>query len=92
VDVADFLQLQGAFQRNGIVIPAAEEQPVLALAEVARDVADLLVLLQHQLDLLRNRAQAVDQLLVLALAHEPPPADVQGEHRQRHALAGEGFG
>ena len=36
VDVADFLQLQRAFQRDRIVIAAAEEQPVLAVDRTSR--------------------------------------------------------
>jgi hypothetical protein len=39
VDVADFLELQRAFQRHRVVIPAAEEQPVLPLTERPGDVA-----------------------------------------------------
>ncbi len=35
VDVADLLELEGAFQRDGVVVPAPEEEPVLALDVLA---------------------------------------------------------
>ena len=34
VDIADFLELQRAFQGDGVVIAAAEEEPVFAVAEL----------------------------------------------------------
>jgi len=42
VDVGNFLQLQRAFKRDRVVIAAAEEQPVFALAELLGDVANLM--------------------------------------------------
>ena len=74
------------------MIPAAQEQPVLAVAEFVGDLFDLLALLEHALDLVGDRAQAVDHLLALRLAHELSPAEEQRQHRQHDALAGERLG
>ena len=91
VDVADFLELQRAFERHRIVISPAKEQPVLALAESVGNRADRVALPQHFGHLIGDRAQAVDHLVALLLAHELPPAEEQRQHREHDTLAGEGF-
>ncbi len=93
VDVADFLQLQRPFQRDGIMISAAQEQPVFAIAEFQGDLLDLLALSSRTVSICSGmRAQPVDDFLALGLAHESPPAEVEREHRQHDALAGERLG
>ena len=93
VDVADFLELQRAFQRDGIVIPAAEEQPVLALAELRGDLLDRVALLQHLLASARgSRTGRRSVSWHCAWLMNLPPADEEREHRQHDALAGERLG
>ena len=92
MDVADFLQLQRPFQRDRIMVASPQEQPVLLLAEFAGVLGDLCALLQHDLHLIGNVAERLDQFLCLMLAGQLPPTQEQRQHRQHRALAGERLG
>ena len=60
VDVRDFLQLERALERHGVVDAAAEEERVLALRETLRPRLDLRLEVQRVLDAAGHEAQLLD--------------------------------
>ena len=62
VDIADFLELQAAFQRHGVIQPAADEESVLCGSILGSKPLDALVIRQRLGDLIRQDLQLGHQL------------------------------
>ena len=67
VDVADLLELQAAFQREGVVEAAPDEEAALGVDEAAGEVLDLLTVGQTGLDDLTGAEQLGGQAAGLCL-------------------------
>ena len=67
VDIADFLQLQAALQRERIVEPAADEEAALRVDETAGQILDLLTIGQAGLDDLPGPEQLCRQAADLGI-------------------------
>ncbi len=93
VDVGDLFELEGALQGHGVVQAAPQEEDVLAIAVLLRQLLDLLLLLQDLLDLFRRLAQRRHDPGCLlrgegaALPGEQQPQQVHHQH-----LGGIGLG
>ena len=62
VDIADFLELQAAFQRHGVIQPAADEESVLCGSILGSKPLDALIIRQRLGDLIRQDLQLGHQL------------------------------
>ena len=60
-DVADFLELESAFERDGEVVSAAEVQGIRGLVELLGDGLDAQVLLEDALHFVWNSGQLCEQ-------------------------------
>ena len=93
VDVGDLLQLQRAFERDGVVDAAAQVEEVGRAVEPAGDLLDLRRELQRLLEQLRQLQQRVDvRLRRLGGQHAARLAQTQPQQIQRDELRREGFG
>ena len=63
MDVGNLLQLQRTLQCYSIVQTASQKERVLAAAILTRKNLNLVNILQHLVNLLRNKGQAMHQLL-----------------------------
>ena len=93
VDVADFLELQRAFERHRIVWAAAEVEHVARRGDEVRHRRDVVVMVERRVERGRRLLQMRDDLL-LFLAGQPAlgAGEVGGERREHRELAGEGLG
>src|SRR6185295_10553900 len=64
VDVRDFLQLERAFERDGVVQPAPEEQSVLLLGEALGPGDDLRLEREHRAERRRQVPQGLHVLFL----------------------------
>ncbi len=93
MDVGKLLHLQGAFQRHGEVHAAAEEKKIWRAVEVPREIFELIVLLQHALELLGQCGQRRQELLGLGDGKAVARLrQVNREEVKRRQLRGEGLG
>ena len=93
MDIGDFLELQGAFQGNGILHPATEEQRVVLVCEALEGGFDFGVQRQHPATQFGQRVQRGDQFgfpLHRQIAARPGDGDAQ--QLERDQLGGEGLG
>ena len=92
VDVGDFLQLQRAFQRDGEVNAAAEEEEILHPLVDARQLVGLLVAAQHGFQHAGQPAQLLCQFDGLFIRHGTANlSQPQSQQKQSHQLRGEGL-
>ena len=93
VNVGDFFQLQRAFQRDGIVNAASQEEEVVRAVIFLRQVFVLLVARRAVFELARNARELVQQLLRLFCVERAAHLrEVYREEEQRGELRGEGLG
>ena len=86
MDIRNLLQLQRALQCNGIVQAASQKERVLAAAILTRKNLNLVNILQHLVNLLRNKGQAMHQLLrpfCCQSAAQTAYINRQHQHRQK---------
>ena len=93
VDIADFLQLQRAFQRDRVMQATAEEQGVFLAGEFLAPGDHLRLQRQHRLHRQRQMAQGLQMpSLLLFIEMSAGLRQGQGQHEQPDQLGGEGLG
>ncbi len=93
VDVGDLLQLQCAFERDGIVDSTPEEERVVALREALRPCLDLRLEVEGMLDAAGHITQLVDGIGFGLGAQAPLHLrQREAEREQRRKLRGERLG
>ncbi len=92
VDVADFLELEGALERGGVVVAPPEEEPVVALDVLLRDVEDPLVEGEGALDVIGDLGEFLDHAARVLGAHDAPAGEPEAHHGEDRDLAHEGLG
>ena len=68
VDVGNFLQLQRAFERDGVVDAAAEIEKIGVAEKLPRELFDFRVALEDVFDLVRNARDFLHQILAMRRA------------------------
>jgi len=84
VDIADFLEFEGAFQRNRVVQATAQEQRVFHAGEVFRPGDHLRLQRQHRLQSGRQVAHGLEVFVFLRLAQA---AAHLGQHQREQEQA-----
>ena len=93
MDVADFLELQGTFQGNGVVQPATQEERVLHLRKVLGPADDLRLQRQHGLQGGRQVAHGFEVACFRLAESSPRLGQRQRQQEQAGQLVcGEGLG
>lgn len=93
VQVADLLDLERTFQGSGELGSTAEKQEALLVLELLRaELLDLVVLVEHGPDLLRDLAKTLHDLLSPPLLAGPVFTEGQRKHDHGDELGGVGLG
>ncbi len=92
VNVGDLLQLQSAFEGDGVVDAAAEVKKVIAPEKLAAELLDRFVGLENRFELVRDARELLQQHL-RAIGGELAAnlAEVERNENQRGQLGGESF-
>ncbi len=78
VDVADFLEFECAFEGDGVVVAATEEEPVVAVDVLFGDALDFVGLFEYASDLVGDFAEAGEEFIEHLLAHVFAAGDEEG--------------
>ncbi len=92
MDVGDLFQLQRAFKSDRVLIATAQEEGVVLLREVLCQRFNTFVLGEHLLDTVRQRLQAMHDILLDRGIQTLQAAQLRHQHQQHGELGGEGFG
>ena len=91
VNIGDLFQLQRPFKGNGVLIATSEEQRVMFIREILSQRLNALVLREHLLNAVRQRLQAMHDIVfnrgILALKTR----QFRHQHQQNGQLRSEGF-
>ena len=93
VDIADFFQLECAFQRQRVVWPAAEIKDIAGRRDQMRHAGDVVIMIQCPIKAGGRFQQMGNHLLLFFAAHQPLlNCHVRRQGCQHSKLAGEGLG
>ena len=91
LDVGDFLHLQRAFQRDGIVVLPPHEKHPLGPGVLRGDFPDVVALFEHAFDQGGDRLEFLDDLQPVAARQVPDTPEGQRDEGEDRQLRGEGF-
>ena len=92
LDVSDFLHLERAFERHGVVVLTTHEKHSLGPRVFRGDVPDVVAVFQDAGDLVGNSLQFLDDAQPLAGGLVPDTPKQQCQQRKDRHLRGERFG
>ncbi len=93
MDVGNLLELECTFERRGVVVSAPQVDEIMGIGEDFRQIANLLVDLQHLGKGLRQFEQRFRHLAEIVVAHRAPLAAYRkGQHGHDGHLTGESLG
>ena len=93
VDVRNFLQLQSAFESDGIVNPAAEIEEIRVAEKLSAELFEFRIALENAFDLVRDARQLLHQSFCRGRGELAADLrEIERREHQRGELSGESFG